>query len=100
MMRCLGSVVWGQSFKIEMIGLTAPGVGWEVGLARQLRFEYPGVVHHIMAHGDGGKCIFPGKEDHQSFPHWLEQGPAGAATHGKFPPPGGRLLRYPSGFSN
>jgi len=42
-------------------------------MARQLRFEYPGAVYHIMARGDGGKCIFPGKEDHGSFLHWLEQ---------------------------
>ena len=26
-------------------------------MARQLRFEYPGAVYHIMARGDGGKCI-------------------------------------------
>ena len=42
-------------------------------MARPLRFEYPGAVYHIMARGDGGKCIFPGKEDHLSFLHWLEQ---------------------------
>jgi len=32
-------------------------------MARQLRFEYPGAVYHIMARGDGGKYIFQGKED-------------------------------------
>lgn len=42
-------------------------------MARPLRFEYPGAVYHIMARGDGGKCIFPGKEDHLSFLHWLAQ---------------------------
>ena len=38
-------------------------------MAGQLRFEYPGAVHQIMARGDGGKCILPGKEDHLSFLH-------------------------------
>ena len=42
-------------------------------MARPLRFEYPGAVCHLMARGDGGKCIFPGKEDHLSFLHWLAQ---------------------------
>jgi hypothetical protein len=41
-------------------------------MARQLRFEYPGAVYHIMARGDGRKCIFQGKEDHLSFLHWQE----------------------------
>jgi len=42
-------------------------------MARQLRFEYPGAVYHVMARGDGGKRIFLGKEDSLSFLHWLEQ---------------------------
>ena len=33
-------------------------------MARQLRFEYAGAVYHVMARGDGGKCIFPGREDY------------------------------------
>ena len=43
------------------------------GMARQLRFEYPGAVHHMMARGDGGKRIIPGKEDHLSFLQRPEQ---------------------------
>jgi len=43
-------------------------------MARQLGFQYPGAVYHIMARGDGEKCISPGKENHLSFLHWLEQG--------------------------
>ena len=42
-------------------------------MARQLRFQYPGAVYHVMARGDGGKQLFLGKEDHESFRHWLEQ---------------------------
>ena len=42
-------------------------------MARQLRFQYPGAVDHGMARGDGGKQLFLGKEDHESFRHWLEQ---------------------------
>ena len=44
-----------------------------MGMARQLRFQYPGAVDHGMARGDGGKQLFLGKEDHESFRHWLEQ---------------------------
>jgi REP element-mobilizing transposase RayT len=42
-------------------------------MARQLRFQYPGAVYHVMARGDGAKQLFLGKEDHESFRHWLEQ---------------------------
>ncbi len=42
-------------------------------MARQLRFQYPGAVYHVMARGDGGKQLFLGKEGHESFRHWLEQ---------------------------
>jgi REP element-mobilizing transposase RayT len=42
-------------------------------MARQLRFQYPGAVYHVMARGDGGKQLFLGKEDHESFLHWLGQ---------------------------
>jgi REP element-mobilizing transposase RayT len=42
-------------------------------MARQLRFQYSGAVYHVMARGDGGKQLFLGKEDHESFRHWLEQ---------------------------
>jgi putative transposase len=42
-------------------------------MARQPRFEYPDAVYHVMARGDGGKTIFEGKEDHQSFLYWLER---------------------------
>ena len=43
------------------------------GMARPPRFQYPGAVYHVMARGDGGKRIFVGKEDHESFLHWLER---------------------------
>jgi REP element-mobilizing transposase RayT len=43
------------------------------GMARQLRFQYPGAVYHVMARGDGGRQLFLGKEDHELFRHWLEQ---------------------------
>ena len=26
-------------------------------MARQLRFQYPGAVYHVMARGDGGKQL-------------------------------------------
>ncbi len=42
-------------------------------MARQPRFEYPGAVYHVMARGDGGKPIFVGKDDHESFLYWLER---------------------------
>lgn len=42
-------------------------------MARPPRFQYPGAVYHVMARGDGGKRIFIGKEDHESFLHWLER---------------------------
>jgi putative transposase len=44
-----------------------------LGMARPPRFEYPGAVYHVMARGDGGKRIFIGREDHESFLHWLER---------------------------
>ena len=42
-------------------------------MARQPRFEYPSAVYHVMARGDGGKRIFVGKDDHESFLYWLER---------------------------
>lgn len=42
-------------------------------MARQPRFEYAGAVYHVMARGDGGKRIFVGKQDHESFLYWLER---------------------------
>jgi hypothetical protein len=45
----------------------------EWGMARHLRFQHPGAVCHVMARGDGAKQPFLGKEDHESFRHWLEQ---------------------------
>ena len=42
-------------------------------MARQPRFEYPGAVYHVMARGDGGKQIFVGKDDCESFLYWLER---------------------------
>jgi putative transposase len=42
-------------------------------MARPPRFEYPGAVYHVMARGDGGKALFTGKEDCESFLHWLER---------------------------
>ena len=48
-------------------GLTSAGVGGKPGIPGRLIFEYPRAVYHIMAGGDGGKWISPGKEDHLSF---------------------------------
>jgi REP element-mobilizing transposase RayT len=48
-------------------------------MATQMGFEYPGVVYHIIARGDGGKRVFLSKHDHLSFLHWLEQV---CASHG------------------
>lgn len=42
-------------------------------MARQVRFQYAGAVYHVMARGDGGKPIFIGREDHESFLYWLER---------------------------
>lgn len=42
-------------------------------MARQLRFQYPGAVYHVMARGDGGKRLFTGEEDHVLFLYWLER---------------------------
>jgi len=42
-------------------------------MARPHRFEYPGAVYHVMTRGDGGKEIFIGQEDHESFLYWLER---------------------------
>ena len=42
-------------------------------MARQLRFQYPGAVYHVMARGDGGKPLFISKDDHESFVYWLER---------------------------
>ena len=42
-------------------------------MARQPRFQYPGAVYHVMARGDGGKPLFIGKEDHESFVCLLER---------------------------
>jgi hypothetical protein len=36
-------------------------------MARQLRFQYPDAVYHMMARGGGGKQLFLGKDDHGSF---------------------------------
>ena len=41
--------------------------------ARPLRFQYPGAVYYLITRGDGGKSIFTGKEDHESFLHGLER---------------------------
>jgi len=42
-------------------------------MARPLRFEYRGAVYHVMARGDGGKLLFIGREDHESFLYWLDR---------------------------
>ena len=42
-------------------------------MARQPRFQYAGAVYHLMARGDGGKKIFIGREDNESFLYWLER---------------------------
>ncbi len=36
-------------------------------MARQLRFEYPGAVYHVMARGDGGKPVFLDDKDAKGF---------------------------------
>ena len=36
-------------------------------MARQLRFEYPGAVYHVMARGDGGKRVFIDDKDARGF---------------------------------
>jgi hypothetical protein len=28
------------------------------GMARPIRFQYPGAIYHVMARGDGGKAVF------------------------------------------
>jgi hypothetical protein len=47
------------------------------GMARQLRFVYPGAVYHVMARGDGGKKLFLTDSDHLLF-----LGPAGSVLNG------------------
>lgn len=42
-------------------------------MARQLRFEYPGAVYHVMARGDGGKRVFVDDGDAKGFLFRLEQ---------------------------
>ncbi len=42
-------------------------------VARQLRFEYPGAVYHVMARGDGGKRVFIDDADAKGFLFRLEQ---------------------------
>ena len=53
------------------MGLTFGGGRISWGMARPLRFQYPGAVYHVMARGDGGKRIFESKEDHSVFVAWL-----------------------------
>ena len=42
-------------------------------MVRQPGFEYPGADYHVMARGDGGKQIFVGNEDCESFLYWMER---------------------------
>ena len=54
----------GTSPFISIFGLDSAGIRHEKpGLARQLRFQYPGAVYHVMARGDGGKPLFIGTDD-------------------------------------
>jgi len=39
----------------------------EGGVARPIRFQYPGACYHIMARGDGGKTIFEDDDDRKVF---------------------------------
>ena len=43
------------------------GNGKEAGMARPLRFQYPGAVYHVMARGDGGKMVFETDDDRLVF---------------------------------
>lgn len=70
----MGSVL--QSLNLE---LTPASFGVWLGMARQLRFQYPGAVYHIMARGAGGKQLFLGKDDHLTDP----EGSQSAAGVGK-----------------
>jgi putative transposase len=36
-------------------------------MARRLRLEYAGAVHHVMARGNGGQAVFLNDEDHSQF---------------------------------
>ncbi len=36
-------------------------------MARPLRFQYPGAVHHVMARGDGGDAVFETADDRKAF---------------------------------
>ena len=36
-------------------------------MTRQLRFEYPGAVYHVMARGNGGDDVFVTNDDRKSF---------------------------------
>jgi putative transposase len=42
-------------------------------MARQLRFEYPGAVYHVMARGNGGDAVFVTDDDRKAFLHRLGQ---------------------------
>jgi len=52
-------------------------------MARQLRFEYPGAVYHIMARGDGGKW---GKRGRLSLPYFWRYYPGPSSEPAGLPP--------------
>jgi putative transposase len=62
---------WGQSSHGNISFDLSEGHGTIDGMARPLRFVYPGAVYHIMARGNGGEAIFLTKEDHLMFLYWL-----------------------------
>jgi REP element-mobilizing transposase RayT len=49
------------------------------GMARPIRFQYPGAIYHVMARGDGGKAVFETDDDRKSFVFRLGQV---CASHG------------------
>jgi REP element-mobilizing transposase RayT len=42
-------------------------------MARQIRFQYPGAVYHVMARGNGGDVVFVTDDDRKTFLHRLGQ---------------------------
>jgi REP element-mobilizing transposase RayT len=49
------------------------------GMARPIRFQYPGAIYHVIARGDGGKVVFETDDDRKSFVFRLGQV---CASHG------------------
>jgi len=42
-------------------------------MARPLRYEAAGAVHHVMARGDGGKTVFENDKDRYGWVDLLER---------------------------